>query len=111
MLVEGQPGAPEEFSVTLCKLTPPLDQMFLDPHTELIDGINACRIYLGTYVAYIKLDKRPTPPPFGQLILRPDSMLKIVARDMRESRAEMKVMHTILHSPQNALRWQAKKAT
>src|SRR5918993_6098762 len=32
MLAEGREGSPEEFSVTLCKLTGPLNHMFLDPH-------------------------------------------------------------------------------
>ena len=102
LLMTGHAGTPEEFSVTLCKLTGPLNQMFLDPHLQRIDGVNFCQIYLGGYVAYIKLDKRPTPSPFNQLILRPASMLKIVARDMRESKHEMRAVGKIMQSPQNA---------
>lgn len=106
MLLEGRAGTPEEFSVTVCKLTPPLNQMFLDPHPNRFDGINFCQIYLGTYIAYIKLDKRPTPYPFGGLILEPESRLKVVTRDMRQSRAEMGVVGKIVQSPQNARKWQ-----
>jgi len=106
MLAERRAGTPEEFSVTLCKLTGPFNQVFLDPHLNRMNGVNVCQIYFGGYVAYIKVDKRPTPHPFSDSILRPESVLRIVTRDMRESKHEMRVVGKIVQSPQNARKWQ-----
>jgi len=98
MLWSNSPGEAEEFSCFLAKFTDKtLRQMFMDPHREKRDGINYCRFYLFGYVLYIKVDKRPTPDFFRQFIIRANTPLYIVGRDISKSK-EQTVIFDIVKS-------------
>jgi len=78
------PGIPESYSILLAKFPKPLG--ILDPHNERLTEVNFCRFYLAEYVAYIKIDNRPTPEPFTDFILKPEAPLLLLARDPQLSK-------------------------
>ena len=79
-------------------------RQFFDPHHERPDGINYLRFYLGTFVAYIKVDQRPSPKPFSQFLLAPGQPLKIIGRDSWKSQ-EFSIMRDILTKSTRRRRW------
>jgi hypothetical protein len=80
------PGSENDFSVTLAKFDHSLGKTILDPHIDRWDGVNYIRFYLGSYVAYIKTDKRKAPEPHLNFILRPNQPLIIIGRDLEKSK-------------------------
>jgi hypothetical protein len=80
------PGSENDFSVTLAKFDHPLGQTILDPHLERRNGVNYIRFYLGSYVAYIKTDKRKAPEPLLDFILKRNQPLIIIGRDLEQSK-------------------------
>jgi hypothetical protein len=80
------PGDAEIFSVILARFDHPLGTAILDPHPEKINQVIFCRFYLAGYIAYIKVDKRPTPEPFNKLILRDGMPASIICRTLENSK-------------------------
>jgi hypothetical protein len=80
------PGYEDDFSVLIAKFDHPIGDTILDPHRDRYDGVNYCRFYLGSYVAYIKTDKKKNPESFSRLIMKPDQQLYIIGRDMLRSK-------------------------
>lgn len=91
------PGTPEDFSVTLAKFDHLLGETILDPHPEKKEGINYYRFYLGSYVAYIKADKREAPGLHVHLKMKPGEPLRIIMREMEHSK-ELPLIHDIVLS-------------
>ena len=79
------PGGTQDFAVALAKFSDPLAKVMLDPHNEEISGVAYCRFYLADYVAYIKVDQKPCPPPFSDFSLSRTKPLVILSRDFRKS--------------------------
>ena len=71
MLLDKNPGRTDEFSMAICRLVGELDRPIKD------EGVNAYELGLPGYVAFIKVDKRPTPQPIGDLTLAPGKPLVI----------------------------------
>jgi hypothetical protein len=102
------PGTPEDFSVTIAKFDHPLGTTILDPHPQKNDHINYYRFYLGSYVAYIKSDKRKTPSPFASFMMTPNEPLRIIVRDLERSK-ELPLIQKIATADNNTLRSTRKK--
>lgn len=100
MLLRADPGVPEDFGVTLAiwdRLEAPI---LMDPFPERWDGINYYRLYLGRYLAYIKVDRRAVPTILSPTVLRPDAPLVLVARLLDRSK-ELPLMRRILGATAN----------
>jgi hypothetical protein len=72
MLLRRDPGNATTFSVWFSVWDSP---MIMDPFAECWGGVRAYRFYLGRFVAYIKVDKRPFPEPFASAVLSPNGPL------------------------------------
>lgn len=95
MILNGDPGSTEEFSICLARFdNQKLGTAVLNPHREKWYGINYSRFYLAGHVAYIKVDRRPTPDFLSDFSFRPDSPLCIIWRDF-EGSAEKELMVSI----------------
>lgn len=83
-----------------------------DPHPERWGGINAVRIYFGSVVAYIKVDKRPYPEEIREFSLGASNDVVLIARDLHSSK-EMQVLRRILNAASGPAldRLLAKKAS
>lgn len=79
-------GGSEDFSVTLAKFNHPLAKSTLDPHDDKHSDVNYVRFYLAGYIAYIKVDNKPTPMPLSQCAIAENRPLYIVCRDFTKSK-------------------------
>jgi len=91
------PGTPEDFSVTLAKFDHPIGKTILDPHPEKPEGINYYRFYFGSYIAYIKVDKRNTTGLHIDFMMKPGKPLQIIRRNLHQSK-ELPLIHDIVLS-------------
>jgi hypothetical protein len=85
-IANNDPGTPEDFSVTLAKFDHHLGGTILYPHPEKLDYINYCRFYFGSYVAYIKVDKRKTIGIHKYFMIKPGEPLRIIGRNLNHSK-------------------------
>lgn len=81
-----EPGTPEDFSVTLAKFDHPVGETILDPHPEKREGVNYYRFYLGSYVAYIKVDKRRATGLHADFMMKRSEPLRIIGRNLERSK-------------------------
>jgi hypothetical protein len=84
-IAQKNPGTGDEFAVTLAKFNYHLVPFF-DPHPEKFEAINYYRFYLGSYVAYIKIDKRQSPKFHSEVMLKPNAPLLIIGRELEGSK-------------------------
>jgi hypothetical protein len=96
-IANGDPGHSEDFSVTLAKFDHPLAKSTLDPHEDKYSDVNYYRFYLASYIAYIKVDYKPTPMPLSQFAMAENRPLYIVCRDFVKSK-ELDLMKKIVGS-------------
>ena len=85
MILNEDPGDSQEFTVVLARFEDVEITAMLDPHPEKYDGISFCRFYLSGFVAYVKVDKRPTPSFLTDLHLQEDRPLIVLARSLQNS--------------------------
>ncbi len=85
MILNEDPGDSQEFAVVLARFEDVEITAMLDPHPEKYDGISFCRFYLSGFVAYVKVDKRPTPSFLTNLHLQEDRPLIVLARSLQNS--------------------------
>lgn len=91
------PGTPEDFSVTLAKFDHPIGKTILDPNPEKPEGINYYRFYFGSYIAYIKVNKRNTTGLHIDFMMTPGKSLRIIRRNLHQSK-ELPLIHDIILS-------------
>lgn len=98
-IAQENPGTGDEFAVTLSKFNHHLVPFF-DPHPEKFEAINYYRFYLGTYVAYIKIDKRQPPKFHSEVMMKPQAPLLIIGRELEGSKEFplMKKIATIVNN-------------
>jgi len=96
-IASSDPGDSEDFSVTLAKFDHPLAKSILDPHEDKHSGVNYYRFYLASYVAYVKVDYKPTPMPLSQFAMAENRPLYILCRDFEKSK-ERNLMKKLLRS-------------
>ena len=94
-IANADPGDSEDFSVTLAKFDHPLSKPILDPHADKHSDVNYCRFYLASYIAYMKVDHKPTPTPLSQFAMAENRPLYILCRDFEESK-ELNLMKKLL---------------
>ena len=94
MLVGGDPGDAATFA-TLFSVWDETVPLLMDPFAERWDGVRAYRIYLGRFVAYIKVDSRPFTEPLAKAALTPDGPLHVVSRRLAASK-DFHVMEHVL---------------
>jgi hypothetical protein len=99
MILTEDPGDPETFSVTLGRFADPRYRAILDPHRERYSGTNFVRFYLGGFVALLKVDRRVTPDPFANLIVRPGNPIVVISRSRDGKDAQ--VMRDIARTSQH----------
>jgi hypothetical protein len=58
----------------------------LGPERTRLEDRNHYLLYIGRYLAYIKVDKQPSRGIFKEICLHPDRPLQIIARDLQSSR-------------------------
>jgi hypothetical protein len=82
MLLDKNPGHTDEFPMVIYRLVGEFDSSTLRPTFPIKDeGVNVYEFGLPGYMVRIKVDKRPTPKPIGNLTLAPGNPLVIgVAR-------------------------------
>lgn len=105
MIVEGNPGDSQDFAVILGRFEDVEVTAMLDPHPEKFDSISFCRFYLAGFVAYIKVDKRPTPSFLTDLHLEENRTLIVISRSLHNS-PDGRVMRKLAES---ALAHKAKR--
>lgn len=88
MILDNDPGGPEEYSVFIVRLTHHDDahKSVMSPHKPRWghDRVTFWCFYLAGYTCAMKVDQRPTPSPQSKFILRPDEPLHIVLMKFRE---------------------------
>jgi hypothetical protein len=91
-LLTNNSGEPEWYSVCIAKWSDFKNGLgMMDPFRERFDHVNYYRLYLESYVVYIKVDKAKTPKGILAIQLQPDSPLIITARELRASK-ELPIM-------------------
>lgn len=87
MLLENDPGAPEQYSVNIVRWkSQDFGQVFMDPFAEKYNGVNYYRIYCGRYVLYVKVDGRSTIEEFREFQLGYRKELVLIARELKKSK-------------------------
>ena len=87
----------------LAKFDRPLAKSILDPHDDKYSDVSFLRFYFAGYIAYIKIDHKPTPKPFSQFAMAENRPLHIICRDFEKSK-ELKLMVNMRKSNQQAKR-------
>ena len=86
MILERNPGQTDEFGVVITRFMPhKFDIVMFDPFREKINHVNFYRFYMAGYVVYMKVDRRPMPPPWSRLAIREGESMYVVRRDMDKS--------------------------
>ena len=82
MILNSNPGEPEEYSVLIVRFTHPFDahKAIMTPERQRYgsDRVLFYRFYLAGYMSAIKVSQQPTPSIFSRFILRPNRPLYIV---------------------------------
>jgi hypothetical protein len=86
MLLRRDPGDMATFA-TLFSVWDDADPFMMDPCAGRWDGgVRYYRFYLGRFVAYIKVDRRPFPDPLAKAVLSPNGPLHIISREFAASK-------------------------
>jgi len=87
MILNADPGEPDEFGVFLVRYEHPLAVgTIYHPERTRPEGINCYRFSLGSYVAMLKVDKRPFDASLDSYLLRPRKELLVALFEYKESR-------------------------
>jgi hypothetical protein len=105
MIRSEDPGGSQDFAVVLARFEDVQITAMLDPHPEKHDGISFCRFYLSGFVAYIKVDNRPTPSFLTDLRFQEGKPLIFLVRSLQNS-PDGRVMRELA---QSALAYKAKR--
>lgn len=75
--------------------------MLMDPIREKWEGVNSYRLYLGQFVAYIRVDQQPFRPPFDKISLLREPQLFVISRSLKSSKDRLALIHTAVESIRN----------
>ncbi len=95
MIRAEDPGPPDEFAVILIKLEGGPSKAILSPSRWPFENVNYYKLYMGGYVAHIKVDNHATNECLREIMLRPNSLLYVILDDLLASR-EYEVMKRIV---------------
>jgi hypothetical protein len=86
MLLMADPGDPATFGSLLSIWSDADGPLLMDPFPERLFEVRTYRFYLGRFVAYIKVDRRPFPERFVGAALSGKPPLQIISRDLAASK-------------------------
>ena len=77
-----------------------LEKTILGPYQVKIQGVNYCKLYLLGYVAWVKIDSRPTPNELSSFTAKESERLKIVESSFGSSKERSSIvsMHSKLRT-------------
>jgi len=86
-VLAADPGNCDFFATVLARwhsrsLPEHLRRIHTSPYKDRLDGVNILRIYLGEFVAYVKLDSRVFPEPYSFFQMREQTTLVVCARNI-----------------------------
>ena len=86
MIVDKDPGQPEQFGVVITRFGKhKFDVIMFDPFREKVNHVNFYRFYMAGYVIYIKVDRRPMPPTWNRLVIRGGKPIFVARRNLDKS--------------------------
>lgn len=91
MILNENAGTADEFATMIIRWVaqPPHEQLAelqMSPYKAKLEGVNEVKLFLAGAVMHVKLDQRPYPAPFPELILRPRCPLTVIARELEGSK-------------------------
>lgn len=95
-ITKSDPGDSETFSITIAKFDHPLSKSILDPDAYNHGNVHYFRFYLADYIAYIKVDNKPTPKLLSYVALSKNTPLLILCRDFINSK-ELNLMKNLVN--------------
>lgn len=105
-LLDSDPGTVDQYATVLATFDDdPSWAKIMNPFPERYgeNGIRFYRLYVGNFIAYIKVDQRSADNPMRALQLTPNSPLRIVRRCFAESK-ERRVMDRIVNANGSAIK-------
>jgi len=99
VILSKEAGGVEDFFVALSKFDAPANETgILNPDRTKYEGVNHYRLYLGGYMAIIKVSNQPLPTCFDGLYLAPNQDVFCLLRNFRESKEFMAMVYTVKNS-------------
>jgi hypothetical protein len=91
LILANDPGDAKEFSTFIVRwVSRPgheaIAQTQISPYLAKLEGINEVKFLFAGAIMHVKVDKRPYRRPFPDFIIRPDSPLVVVARELEGSK-------------------------
>jgi hypothetical protein len=87
MLLRGDPGDAATFATLFSVWDDGAEQLLMDPVEQRSDGgVRSYRFYLGRFVAYTKVDRRPFPEQLARGALTPVGPLHVASRQLATSK-------------------------
>ena len=94
VILSKKAGGVADFSVALSKFDAPANKTgILNPDRTEYEGVNHYRLYLGGYMAIIKVSNQPPPKCFDGLYLAPNQDVFCLVRNFMESKEFMAMVH------------------
>lgn len=95
LILSKNPGGVEDFSVALSKFdAPPNETGILNPDRTRYDGVIHYRLYLGGYMAIIKVSNQPIPICFRGMYLEPGQNVYFIVREFKQSKEYAAMVYT-----------------
>jgi len=95
LILNNDPGEVSDFSVALSKFDAPANETgILNPDRTTYDGVNHYRLYLGGYMAIIKVTNLPVPKVFEWLYIAPDKDVFCIMREFKTSKEYGAMVYT-----------------
>jgi hypothetical protein len=99
VILSKEAGGVADFSIALSKFDAPANETgILNPDRTEYDGVNHYQLYLGGYMAIIKVSNQPPPKCFDGLYLAPNQDVYCIVRNFRESKEFMAMVHAVKKS-------------
>jgi hypothetical protein len=106
MLLRADPDDTATFA-TLFSVWDGAASVMMDPFAERWDGVRSYRFYLGRFVAYIKVDRRPFPEPLAKAVLHPEGPLRLISRQLAASKDFRAAEHVFAYGANRITRLRA----
>lgn len=99
VILSKEAGRVADFSVALSKFDAPANETgILNPDRTKYEGVIHYRLYLGGYMAIIKVSSQPSPKCFDGLYIAPNQDVFCLLRNFRESKEFAAMVYTAKHS-------------
>ena len=85
MIMDENPGRSEDFAVILARFGDSDITAMLDPRREKFESVSFVKFYLTGFLAYIKVDQRPTPSAFADYRMQEGAPLIVLSQRLHNS--------------------------